>query len=342
MHRNYENLVFEGGSVKGILYSGVIKELDQVGVLSSIKRFAGTSIGALFASLLAVGFTSDEILALVPVYCDVTKLADNSNCVQNIFHIFQHFGINDTKNMEQQFRALFNHRINPDITLKELYEKTNKELVIVSCSLMYKKPVYFHHTTFPNVKLIDAVIASMSIPFIFYPRKIENDSYVDGGIVDNFPMWVFNDINKLATGSFESIDRKILSPSTLGIKLITKSLSDVNQDNTKISSIVSYTMSLLNTIMFKIENIDINPLYADQVIPIYTETVYFVDFTLSKKTVKNLINTARKNVRKYYGLSFDDLNIIDEEPEESPVKIKTKKKKEKKEKHVKKEIEVEV
>ena len=61
MNTTYKNLVFEGGGVRGYAYKGVIEELNNIGILKNFTRFAGTSIGALFAALLAVGFTSYEI-----------------------------------------------------------------------------------------------------------------------------------------------------------------------------------------------------------------------------------------------------------------------------------------
>src|SRR5699024_7257619 len=51
----FENLVFEGGGVKGIAYAGAIAVLEKNGVLADIRRVAGTSAGAIMACLLALG-----------------------------------------------------------------------------------------------------------------------------------------------------------------------------------------------------------------------------------------------------------------------------------------------
>lgn len=57
----FENLVFEGGGSKGHAYSGAVKALEELGLVSQIKRFAGASAGAMTASLLAVGYDSKDL-----------------------------------------------------------------------------------------------------------------------------------------------------------------------------------------------------------------------------------------------------------------------------------------
>src|SRR3989338_7583819 len=58
----YENLVFSGGGIKGLTHCGAVKYLDEIGVLPKIKKIAGTSAGAIIATLLAVGYTGQELL----------------------------------------------------------------------------------------------------------------------------------------------------------------------------------------------------------------------------------------------------------------------------------------
>ncbi len=59
-----ENLVLKGGGPKGIAYVGVLEELE-VEMMSSLKRVAGTSAGAIFAALIAVNYTSVEIRGIL-------------------------------------------------------------------------------------------------------------------------------------------------------------------------------------------------------------------------------------------------------------------------------------
>ena len=51
---DYENLVFEGGGVKGVAYSKVAYALEEYGVLKGIKKVAGSSAGSIMALLVAL------------------------------------------------------------------------------------------------------------------------------------------------------------------------------------------------------------------------------------------------------------------------------------------------
>ena len=59
---NYTNLVLQGGGIRGFAHIGVVKKLEEIGLMNNIRRFAGTSVGALIVSLLVIGFTADEIM----------------------------------------------------------------------------------------------------------------------------------------------------------------------------------------------------------------------------------------------------------------------------------------
>ena len=65
MASQFRNLVFEGGGVKGIAYSGAIKILEKKGIMKDIQRVAGTSAGAITATLLAVGVDADGVQKIV-------------------------------------------------------------------------------------------------------------------------------------------------------------------------------------------------------------------------------------------------------------------------------------
>lgn len=56
-----ENLVCEGGGVKGVVYAGALEVMEENGILQNIKRVAGSSVGGIVSMLLAVGYTAKEI-----------------------------------------------------------------------------------------------------------------------------------------------------------------------------------------------------------------------------------------------------------------------------------------
>jgi len=61
----YRNLVFEGGGVRGLAYAGALEVLQEQGILQHIDQVAGTSVGAVSALLIAVGYTPAEIKTIM-------------------------------------------------------------------------------------------------------------------------------------------------------------------------------------------------------------------------------------------------------------------------------------
>ncbi len=313
--REYENLVLEGGGVRGFAYCGAIHELQQEGLLSKFKRFAGTSIGAIFAALLAAEFTVSELMEIKD-YLSFQSLTPGC-CIPNIFNIWNYYGLHDMGSLEKQLKNILAKRVDPDITLKGLFEKTKKDLVIVSCCLNREEPVYFHHAVFPNVKLLDAMIASISVPFVFQPKEFSyfgtKDYYVDGGVVDNYPIWVFNDLNALYQNKLYGVDKESVDPHTLGLKLLGKNEENTTRvytDRKPIGNVIKFGAQLVNTLMLQVERSNISPSYIKQTVVIPIGSVYFLDFHLSEEQKNTLIKSGEESIKKYFNV--DDETKTDE------------------------------
>ena len=70
-------------------------------------------------------------------------------------------------------------------------------LFVTATDLNNGKAVYFSEG-----ELYDPVIASASIPVLFQPVKIDDISYVDGGVLDNLPLRPIENICRILIGSF--------------------------------------------------------------------------------------------------------------------------------------------
>ncbi|VFS56685.1 Patatin-like phospholipase [Leminorella grimontii] len=57
----FENLVFEGGGVKGIAYVGALEVLEEEGILDNVKNVAGSSVGAIAAVLVGLGYKNARL-----------------------------------------------------------------------------------------------------------------------------------------------------------------------------------------------------------------------------------------------------------------------------------------
>jgi predicted acylesterase/phospholipase RssA len=74
------------------------------------------------------------------------------------------------------------------ITLKELYDQTHIDLHIFTTAVTPMCPVDLNHTTFPDLQVLQAVVMSCAIPFLFTPIVYQGEYYVDGGLVKHCPI----------------------------------------------------------------------------------------------------------------------------------------------------------
>ena len=301
----YENCVFEGGSSKGIVYVGALRALREKKILGGIKRFSGTSAGALVAALLALDFSVEEVyVAMKTLLGAIQDLGDGVSLVE-LFRLYTSLGANHSNPIEEVLKEVIGKRYDPEITLKEAYAITRKYLVIVTCNVNRECPVYLHASAFPNVKIVDALLASISIPILFVPRKYDflgdEDYYDDGGTVDNYPIWVFNDLEKLMSGDLEDVDKDCIPPTTLGLKILnpleknTGKKSDVRKD---IDGIVPYMTSVINSMILQIERAHISESYIKQTIGLQVPKMSFTDFKLSSEEITNLMDMGYKQVNE--------------------------------------------
>jgi NTE family protein len=117
----YENLVFEGGGVKGIAYVGALQELENQGILQHIKNVAGTSAGAITATLLALNYTPDEIRSIM-FNINFNYFVDKSKWkTKNIYDIITKFGIAKGNSFESWLNEIiYNKTRSFNTTFEEL------------------------------------------------------------------------------------------------------------------------------------------------------------------------------------------------------------------------------
>jgi predicted acylesterase/phospholipase RssA len=300
--QDYENLIFEGGGVLSFSYFGAIVELERIGMLQKFKRFAGTSVGSVFAALLAADFTALEILRLQKKMAD--EILSCKYDLLSAFNIFKNNGVNSLDSLKKQIQKTLNKKLKPDITLDELFKKTGKELVLVSCCVNRQKTVYFHHSSFGNVKLIDAIIASLAAPLFFQPIPLTvfetKDYFIDGGIVDNYPIWVFNDINVLYKGDFCNVDKTQINSKTLGLKLLCFEDSTIEPERQQVDDVFKLFRLFVNILTSRIDKINFSPSCEKQSLMIPTGNIYFLDFDIKNEQISELLVYGEKAIKKHF------------------------------------------
>jgi predicted patatin/cPLA2 family phospholipase len=85
-------------------------------------------------------------------------------------------------------------------TLNDLKEQFGKTLICVTHNITENKTEYLSPETHPNLPCLIALRMSSNLPFIFENYKYGNSFYIDGGISDNFPIDIGDQIGKKILG----------------------------------------------------------------------------------------------------------------------------------------------
>jgi NTE family protein len=208
------DLVLEGGGVKGLGLLGAVGRLMRAGY--SFPRVAGTSAGSILAAFVAAGMSADE-LAEVMDRLEYPRVPDRAPPglpgVSEGISLLRGGGayegdyLRDFVYQELQKRGVttFRDLRRPDRQAdKSLKPYQRYKLVVMATDIsrgrLLRLPWDYRllHLE-PDEQLVaDAVRASSSIPFYFDPivlrdgKSGEQTTLVDGGMLSNFPIEVFD------------------------------------------------------------------------------------------------------------------------------------------------------
>ncbi len=270
MAQQLENMVFEGGGAKACVYIGALRALEKKNLLGQMKRFAGSSAGALFAACACLGYSSYELEKAITD--NLPKKLQLPSVLELFVRVLKNKGILDIALIRSLVESVlaFKHWT-PQMTLTDVHQLTCKDLVIVSTDLNTGSYVYFHHQTHPTTRLVDAIVCSMAIPIVFRPAvcDLENRTAVfsDPGLFsNNFPVWVFNDLSNLQTGIYTR--SQTVSASTLGLRVQSSEETAADPTPLRIQTVWQYLRAILVTIGRINDTIENPPDIAKQCISI--------------------------------------------------------------------------
>ena len=162
---NIDTLVFSGGGTKGLSFIGVIKYLEELGILNNIKKYVASSIGSVIATFLYLDYKPTEMYELLNKL-DLNKLQDIN--LDSIFNFSNSFGIDNGNNFIKLIKIIIKKKTDDEnITLKELYDLKQKEIIITGTCLNNSNIQYFDHINTPDIKLYEAIRISTCFPLYF-------------------------------------------------------------------------------------------------------------------------------------------------------------------------------
>jgi len=201
-----KNLVLAGSGARGIVYTSCLKVLDKYKLLGNLEMIVGTSMGGIIGTLYNIGY-SGKVLEKLFGEINIKKLLKIKE--DNLVDYFNVCGVINLKDSLMKIVIkFFKHKdVDEDITFMELYKKTKVKLVITGTNLTTGKLEYFNYETTPDMSVILANEISSCIPCYFTPIKYNNCVYVDGGILNNFPVnYILDDDKKYTIGLYTDKD----------------------------------------------------------------------------------------------------------------------------------------
>jgi predicted acylesterase/phospholipase RssA len=199
-----DTLILSGGGMKGMAELGALHHMESLGILQNITTIAGSSAGSTIGLLLIIGYRPVEIYHFF-MNADLKKFTNI-----NAYNLFNKLGLDDGKRfifvMKKFFRA---KGVDPNIKFKQLYRKTKKILIVTGACVNDKNTYYFSHETEPNMRVMDALRISVSIPIVYTPRKFKGKVFIDGGITDNYPISMFKHKIDQVIGIYVSEEKKV-------------------------------------------------------------------------------------------------------------------------------------
>ncbi len=193
-------LCLAGGGARGAYQIGALKALDELGLLSKVNAYSGTSIGSVNACLAAT-LPVDEIK---DIWFQLTH--DLLKKTEGIFEKlrkekleFKETGIFEIEELENLLKKHLNVAV---LKTKEVYVTLaeggmNHEGIIGLLKSSYqhfikkdRKVIYaaVNHKSVDDLSIYKQIIASCSIPIAFAPTISDKHQYYDGGVYDNVPV----------------------------------------------------------------------------------------------------------------------------------------------------------
>lgn len=178
-----KRLVFCGGGTRCLVFLQGLVNLETKGVLRDVNEYWGTSAGAMIASLYAFTKSPKQIKDIM-FHADYQRFRDID--ISNLIGMQQTWGLDDGKSLVQEIERVFD-TLQPGG--KEKCLKDMPELNIVVSDITVRETVVCNSKTFPNLRIVDALRASMSLPVFFTPYKHPESGHmwIDGAIRANFP-----------------------------------------------------------------------------------------------------------------------------------------------------------
>ena len=309
--------IFQGGGAKGYAHVGALKAAEKRGI--SFVRYAGTSAGAIIATLAAAGYTADELLnptcklgergvldeAIGDLidpgeYKRVQRLlrrlthlntisypkagpignwqqAKRNSALlywpralkfalleaRSVYQVYQHFGVVGTDPVVAWLDGLLSNKLGKSgqVTFADL----GMRLKMVAANLTTGETEKFGFAGDEALPVAPAAVASACFPLFFRPMVRGPHMFLDGGLVSNLPVWLFD----------EERDDEASHLPTFGFRLVNDAL--IAKTNAAPSRFFPFSRRVVQTVLSGSRNLEERQIqyYHGIDLPVSVDTLSF-------------------------------------------------------------------
>jgi predicted acylesterase/phospholipase RssA len=184
-------LAFCGGGIRCVAHVGVLKALQEAGLLNCVKEVIGVSAGGLFALLYVIGYSVAQIEKLALGF-DFRILGNIDPEDLLLFSVT--LGLNSGDVLEKLVTSILHQKgFDKDITFEQLAAKTRLGFRCYATELQTSKIKEMSAAATPKMSVRLALRATMSLPIMYSPVPYEDSLLVDGGLLHNLPLIFLTD-----------------------------------------------------------------------------------------------------------------------------------------------------
>ena len=175
---------------------------------------------------------------------------------------------------------------------KDIYENGESKLKVIASDVTRHKLIVLpddlveYNINPMEFEIAKAVRMSLSIPFFFEPvilNKKENPSYiVDGGLLSNFPIWIFDVSDRPRWPTF-------------GLNLY----NNVQSSNSNHHGLISYLMDVIETSLSTNEEIYFKDCDCVRIVNIPTLGISTINFDITKEEMTSLFNSGYNSAKSF-------------------------------------------
>jgi len=290
----YIDGVFSGGGIKGFALIGACKAIEKKGF--KFKRLAGTSAGSIISAFVIAGYTADEILEMMEEI-DLKMFLDERKSLipfslTKWLSLYWNLGLYKGNKLEEWLvmklkdKGIVTFADIPKGSFRVIAsDLTNGRLIVLPDDL-HKYGI--HPESFSVAR---AVRMSCSLPYFFEPVRLASSTgtniIVDGGVLSNFPIWLFQQDKKT---------NKTKSRPVLGIKL---SMKETERPKRKINNAIELFSALFETMKDAHDSRHISSRHEKDIIFIPVDDIVTTEFSLDEEKKLALIELGEKRTIEF-------------------------------------------